>query len=93
MKQMVEVVHMTDLTGEEKKSPEHSKKISIALKDRKPKKEEIRKSVEAMIDKVYRGEDKKTIKIDQYDLGMNFIKTWTSTRRIVAETRFCYRGI
>lgn len=76
-----------------KQTLDHSKKISNALKGRKPSKYEIEKSVKGMLDKVYRGEDKKAIRIDQYDLGMNFIKTWPSIRRIVAETGLPYRGL
>lgn len=76
-----------------KQSPSHSNKISESLKGRKPSRDEIKKSVDAMLDKVYKGTDKNAMKIDQYDLEMNFIKTWPSIRRIVAETGFKYRGI
>ena len=76
-----------------KQSSDHSNKISNALKGRKPKDEEIKRSVEAMINKVYKGTDKNAMRIDQYDLEMNFIKTWPSIRRIAAETGFKYRGI
>jgi hypothetical protein len=76
-----------------KQKKEHSNKISNALKGRKISQEEIKKSVDGMIRKVYAGEDKNAIRIDQYDLNMNFIKTWPSIRRISSETGFCYRGI
>lgn len=79
--------------GGRKQSPEHSNRISNVLRGRKPAQKEINKSVKAMIDKVYMGTDKNAIKVDQYGLNMNFIKTWPSIRRIVAETGFNYRGI
>lgn len=76
-----------------KQKPEHSIKISKALKGRIPRPEEIKKAVKSMIDKVYRGKDKNATKIYQYDLNMNFIKTWPSIRRIVAKKGFSYRPI
>ncbi len=76
-----------------KQSAEHTNKIANALKGRKPTEKEIKKSVEGMLYKVYNGTDKNAIKVDQYDLSMNYIKTWPSIRRIVAETGFGYRGI
>ncbi len=76
-----------------KQTKEHSDKISNSLKGRKPRPEEIKKSVDRMIDLVYEGNYPGAIKIDQYDLDMNFIKTWPSIRRIEAELGFGYRSI